>query len=171
MGRRKPTKAKSFVEKIIDEINRLLIDKYPSHTVYIDLCPVKFDRPAFLIELITIIQNSVNRRTVQETVYFTITCFDKTDDYAHSSTLDLIAVQQGIMGIFKKGYVRVDKRAIEVKASTGGRNFDRAYIDLQFEYFDSRPGVQFSDGSSDGSIEDENLLLKMKDIYMKIEEE
>lgn len=123
---------------ILDEINRLLVQKYPEHTVYIDLCPKNFDRPCFLIELVNIQQRPINAKTIQETDYFTITCFDITDDYSHSDTINLLMIQQGVLEIFRKGYISVDDRAIDVIASSGGRNFDQAYIDLQFEYFDDR---------------------------------
>lgn len=140
--------------KILDKINRLLIEKYPDYTVYIDVCPKDFDRPSFLIELITIRRSPVNKRTVREIVYFSITCFDETDEYSDSN---LFAVQQEILNIFKAGYIKVDDRAIAVKASPGGRNFDQAYIDLQFEYFDN-----LSD--------EEDTAPKIKDVYIKVKE-
>lgn len=120
-----------------------MVEKYPGHTVYIDLCPKQFDRPCFLIELITIEQKSVNRRTIQETDYFTITCFDTTDDYSHSDTVQLLTIQQGVLDIFRNGYISVDDRAVNVKASSGGRNFDQAYIDLQVEYYEDRSDAAF----------------------------
>lgn len=115
-----------------------MVEKYPGYTVYIDLCPKQFERPCFLIELVTADQKSVNRSTIQETDYYTITCFDTTDDYSHSDTVKLLTVQQGVLDIFRDGYISVDDRAVNVKASSGGRDFDKAFIDLQFEYFDDR---------------------------------
>lgn len=124
--------------KILDAINDLLVQKYPNHTVYIDLCPEKFERPSFLLEVSTVDQRPVNRSTIQETVYLTITCFDTIDDYSRSDTVELLTVQQGVMDMFRGGYLKVENRAIGVKASSGGRDFDRAYIDLQFEYCEDR---------------------------------
>lgn len=144
--------------KIIDEINRLLVEKYPGCTVYIDICPKNFERPSFLIELITTRQGPVNKRTIQETVYYSITCFEKTDDYSNSSTIDLLTVQQNVLNIFRAGYIKVDDRAIEVKASSGGRDFNQAYIDLQFEYYDNRS-------------DDEDTTPKMKEVIMAMKEE
>lgn len=124
--------------KIMDAINGLLVEKYPNHTVYIDPCPKQFERPSFLIEIITVDQEAVNRRTIQETVYITITCFDETDDYKHSDTTNLLTVQQGVLDIFRSGYILVDGRAVKVKASSGGRDFDKAFVDVQVEYFEDR---------------------------------
>lgn len=142
----------------MDEINRLLVEKYPDYTVYIDLCPKHFERPSFLIELVTIRQRPINAKTIQETAYFSITCFDVTNDYSHSSTTNLLTVQQGVLDIFRAGYISVDGRALEVKASSGGRNFDQAYIDLQFEYFEDR-----------SQVKDDMPLLK--NVYMNVKEE
>jgi len=127
--------------KIMDEINRLLVKKYPNHTVYLDLCPKNFDRPSFLIELVTINRRPINSRTIEETVYFTITCFDEVDKYSHSNTVNLLTVQQGVLDIFRQGYIKVDDRNVEVKASSGGRNFDEAYVDVQVEYFEDRSDI------------------------------
>ena len=116
----------------------MLVDIYPDHTVYIDLCPKDFKRPSFLIERIRTDQDSVNCKTVQETVFYTITCFDVTDDYSNSDTTSLLIIQQGVLDIFRLGYIKVDGRAVKIKASSGGRDFDQAYIDVQVEYFEDR---------------------------------
>lgn len=142
----------------MNEINRLLVEKYPEHTVYMDVCPKDFDRPSFLIELITIRQSPVNKGTIREIVYFGIAYFDETDEYLNSSTENLLTVQQNILNLFKSGYIKVDDRAIAVKASLGGRNLDRAYIDLQFEYFDNR-------------LDEEDTEPKIKDVYINMKEE
>ena len=142
----------------MDAINLLLVGKYPEHTIYIDLCPKKFDRPSFLIELITVDQSPVNCKTIQETVYFTITCHDITDDYSNSDTTRLLALQQGVLDLFRDGYIPVEDRRIQVKASSGGRNFDRAYVDLQFEYYEVRSDAQ-------------DTTPMMKEIYTTVKEE
>ena len=33
--------------EILDAINLLLVEKWPNRTVYVDVCPVDFDRPSF----------------------------------------------------------------------------------------------------------------------------
>lgn len=144
--------------KILDEINRLLVEAYPDYSVYIDICPKQFERPSFLLELMYKSQKDASCKILEEIVYYTITCYDTTDDYARSSTVNLLTVQQGVMDIFKAGYIRVDDRAIKVKASAGGRDFDEAYIDLQFEYYTERS-------------KEENVLPLMKELYTSIKEE
>ena len=136
----------------------LLVQEYPEDTVYIDLCPKDFDRPSFWIEAIRKTIDSVNKRTVKVTEYFSITCFDETDNYYNSDTVNLLTRQQQVLDMFRSGYLSVDDRAIKVKASAGGRNLAEAYIDIQFEYYDERSA-------------DEDTTLKMKEVITTIKEE
>ncbi len=124
--------------EILLAINLLLVAAYPEYTVYIQECPKNFDRPSFKIENVRISQIDVCRSTVEKTVYYTITCFATTDDYYRTNPEELTDLQDTILQKFLPGYVTVGDRAIKVKGSTGGTDTDRAYIDLQFEYFDNR---------------------------------
>ncbi|MFZ7103355.1 MAG: phage tail terminator family protein [Peptococcaceae bacterium] len=132
-------------------MNRLLVEKYPDYPVYVELCPEDFEGPGFLLELVTTSQNPVNCKTFQETEYFTITCF--------AETINLLAIQQGVLEIFGNGYILVDDRAIEVKAGSGGRDFDQAYIDLQVEYYEERSNAPHE------------IPPLMKEVYIKVKEE
>ena len=123
---------------IFTAINKLLVALYPNYTVYIQECEKDFDRPSFMIELMRISQIDVCRASVEKTVYCTITCFSTTDDYYRSNPEELTNLQDTILQKLQIGYLKVGDRAIKVKASAGGTDPDRAYIDLQFEYFDNR---------------------------------
>lgn len=46
------------------------------------------------------------------------------------------------MGLFRFGYLTVGDRALKIKSSTGGTDFDRAYVDLQAEYADDRSDAE-----------------------------
>ena len=125
-------------KELFRSINRILVDPFPDYTVYINACPKEFDRPSFLLELVRISQRDANRKTVEKTAYFTITCFYTVDNRYQSDIENLIDLQENVLQLFAKGYVTVGDRAIKVTGSTGGLDIDRAYIDLQFEYFDDR---------------------------------
>ncbi len=141
----------------MDEINRLIVSIYPEPTVYIDLVPKDFDRPSFLLQLIRVTQEPANAKTLTERAYYTITCFGSTDVYHHSNSVELLEIQQNIMNLFRSGYLQMENRAVEVKASNGGRDFDKAYVDLQFEYNEIRGK--------------ETELPKMKEVLVAVEEE
>lgn len=138
-------------------IQQLLAENYPDHTIYMDLHPEHLARPSFMIELVTADRSPVNCRTVRETVYFTITCFDITGDEP-DNTANLLLTQQSVLDLFCAGYLSVQDRNISVAASPGGRNADQAYVDLQFEYFED---------CSDG----QDITPLMKEVYTAIKEE
>ena len=124
--------------EILTEINRLLVSSFQEYAVYINACPKDFIRPSFLLEFVRLSRTDANFSTVEKTAYYTITCFTPVDNYYQSNAEDLINLQDGVMQLFLQGYINVGDRAIKVKSSTGGMDIDRAYIDLQFEYFDNR---------------------------------
>jgi hypothetical protein len=145
--------------QIVDEINRLLVVAYPEPTVYINRCPKKFDRPSFLIETVKAGDNPASRKMVKCEAYFTVTCFVKVDEFGNGADGVLTAIQTEVMGIFRKGYIKVGDRAIKVKASSGGSDFDRSYVDLQFEYFDNRS----DDVDNTPLIGDVDLIMKKEE--------
>ncbi len=116
----------------------MLADVYKEYTVYVQECPKDFNRPSFLLEFVKLSQRDANRITVEKTVYFTITCFTEIDKHYRSDREKLASLQENVLQLFAKGYVAVGDRAVKVQGSNGGMETDRAYIDLQFEYFDNR---------------------------------
>lgn len=132
------------INDIFNGINLMLISysSFSNYTVYIQRCTKDFDRPSFLIEYIKTSKRDVNRNTVEKTSYFTITGFEKTDKYYRSDQNELINIQENVLELFSSGYVLVGDRSIKVKSSTGGLDLDRAYIDLQFEFFDNRTDAE-----------------------------
>ena len=127
--------------KIQDEINRLLVEKYPNFTVYINKIPQDFERPSFAIEFIRNSPEEVNKGIIKEIDYFTITYFAEVDDYYNTDKFNLQNVLVNIQKIFRKGYIKIEDRAIKVKTSNGGSNDDEIYLDLQFEHYESREEI------------------------------
>ena len=127
--------------KIQDEINRLLVEKYPNFTVYINKIPQDFERPSFAIEFIRNSPEEVNKGIIKEIDYFTITYFAELDDYYNTDKFNLQNVLLNIQRIFRSGYIKIEDRAIKVKTSSGGSNDDEIYLDLQFEYYESREEI------------------------------
>lgn len=124
--------------KIRDEINKLLVKRYPTLTVYIDKVPKDFERPSFLIEYVTSNQNSINKDTLKEQVFYTITYFSEVDEYYNTDKIDMHSVLVEVLKIFRVGYIKVENRVITIDASGGGSNENEIYIDLQLEYFEDR---------------------------------
>ena len=123
---------------ILTAINQLLVTKYPQIAVYINRCPENFIRPSSFIEHIATDSKDKNCKTVEQTVYFTITCFIETDSHYNVDAESLMERQTEVLGIFRKGYMMVQDRALKVKADKSGFNNGEAYVELQFEYCDDR---------------------------------
>lgn len=124
--------------KIQDEVNKLLISKYEGFTVYINDEPQEFDRPSFYIKYITNSPTQINYATIKETDHFLVTYFAPVNEYFLTDKLNMLNVTNEVLQLFRPGFIKVNDRAINVKASSGGSNRDEAYIDLQFEYFEDR---------------------------------
>ncbi len=127
---------------ILTAINRLIVAAHPDYTVYIHACPKDFKRPSFLLEYVRISQSDASRIAIKKTAYFTITCFVPVDAHYRSDMDQLADLQDGIIELFLPGYVEVGDRALKVQSSTGGMDIDRAYIDVQFEFFDNRTDAE-----------------------------
>lgn len=116
----------------------MIAKSFKDYAVYINACPKDFLRPSFLLEFIRISHTDMNYSTVEKNVYFTITCFVPVDERYQSHTEELINLQESVLQLFSQGYIPIKDRAIKVRSSVGGIDKDKAYIDLQLDYFDSR---------------------------------
>lgn len=135
---------------LLDEVNRLLVTKQPDRTVYVNRCPVKFDRPSYWLEAVKTEVTDAARDLVRVRAYFMVTCFVTMDEYGNCDDLELTRAQNEVIDLFREGYVRIGNRAVKVAASTGGYDVDRSYVDLTFEFFDDR-----SDAVEDTPLMDE----------------
>ena len=130
-------------EQIEIEVNRMLAVRFSEvQTIYRNRYPQAFDRPSFLIETVKFDIDAANRKTVRCVDYLTITCFVEIDEHENAPDGALIAIQSDVMQLFRQGFVHVGDRALKVKASAGGADFDRSYVDLQLEFHDDRTDEQ-----------------------------
>lgn len=126
-------------EDILDAITEEACKALPQlQRIYIDLIPAGFLRPSLLIQPVSESPEQANRGTLHVTAYFTLTIFDETDDYANSDTRRLVQWQHQLRDLFRAGHLRVKDRTVAVLASTGGRDWDKAYVEVQLEYYENR---------------------------------
>jgi len=147
------------INDVIDEINRLIIEKYPTFTAYIDDVPKNFERPSVLIEFVSGNSKRANYKTVNQVFYFTITYFSNLNNYHDADNHDadnlgLNDVLCGILEIFRTGIIGAGDRSINIKATTGGRNDNEIYIDLQTDFYDD-------------VFDDEEVIATMKEIIIR----
>ena len=95
---------------ILDAINRLLVEQWPTRTVYVDVCPVDFERPSFWLAVEKDDQTDANRVLIR-----------------HDLQLRLTRV------------LTVGERHLKLQLKTLPRDPDRAYIQINTSWLDNRP--------------------------------
>lgn len=138
---------------IISALKSMLQDQYPAWKIYTNLAPASAARPNLLIEPIALETADVNSSLIQRTELFRITITDETDDYQTGDPDHLQEIQEEIFSLFDSGVLQVENRHIKARASYGkfgdeaasaisGREQDKAFLDLRFEYMEERPATQ-----------------------------
>lgn len=74
---------------ILDAVNARLLEKWPKRTVYVDVCPIDFERPSFWLAVEQFQQTNANRFMVRRDVRLKLTLYDEKDEHYESSWLRL----------------------------------------------------------------------------------
>jgi len=106
--------------------------------IYLNEVPKDFKRPSALIQSVRTAWEDASSGMIEVTEYLLVTLFEELDQYNRTSPEKLAQLQYDAMLLFRPGYLKVGNRALRILASTGGRDNDRAYIDLQLNYLDER---------------------------------
>ena len=59
--------------EILDAINLLLVSKWPDRTVYVDVCPVDFNRPSFWLTVVKYVVTEGNRFVIPHELQIRLT--------------------------------------------------------------------------------------------------
>ena len=126
------------VRNLRDEIGRLLAERWPEHVICLERCPQDIQRPGFLIQTPAASQKSASFFALAVTVKFTITCLAQLDEGGEADRTELEALQDGVLELFRAGFLRVGDRAPKCEASAGGIDPDKALVDVQCSYWEER---------------------------------
>lgn len=126
------------INAITDAICTKIHAAFPTIVQYINLYPENFERPSFLIQYNKTKIQDVNATCVDVVQRFTVTCFLPVDELHETDTPEILNLQETLTGLFRKGYLRVDDRALRVTITNGRREGDKTSVTLQLEYFDDR---------------------------------
>jgi hypothetical protein len=127
------------IQNIIDEINGLILSKFPASTFYIQNIPEGFERPSFFIELISSGSEDNNISITEEEMSIQIVYFAPVDDYYIADSKNQYLVSDTVKNIFRKGYINVGDRAVKITKTTGGPRDNEVYISINLQYFEDRP--------------------------------
>ncbi len=124
---------------IMESLQALMAQNLPQlKRIYTNDVPKDFKRPSALIQSVRTAWDDANGGMIEVTEYLLITLFEEQDQYSRTSPQKLAQLQNKTMLLFRPGYLQVGDRALRILAGTGGRDGDRAYIDLQLNYLDER---------------------------------
>ena len=130
------------IGEILDEINLKLVKEFPNTVIYLDPERDDFERPSFLLEYLTTVQEDINFSTVSREMYFSITGFFPTGNYFEQRQMELIEAQQKILDLFRFGVLTVGHRCLKIQATEAGRYGGEFTVDLKLEFFDDREEKQ-----------------------------
>lgn len=127
---------------IVDEINRLMIEVFPTAQAHINACPAGFERPAYLIRCASFDRTDANRWTVAVSAVFEIVYLPPLDNKTQiCDGAVLLAAQDSILGIFAAGVIKVGDRCLTIKSTPGKPQVDGTIITIRTDYYDDRPAA------------------------------
>lgn len=124
---------------ILDAINRLLVEQWPTRTVYVDVCPVDFERPSFWLAVEKDDQTDANRVLIRHDLQLRLTLYDQLDEHYEASWYRLSQETDTAQSLLSR-VLTVGERHLKLQLKTLPRDPDRAYIQINTSWLDNRPG-------------------------------
>lgn len=115
----------------------LLAAGFKGVTLYSDVMPANFERPAIYLELAQAERRNINCFVVEDTVRLTITYLVNLDEYGNSDENDLAVAGEKLQQLVRMGYIQVEDRAVGCTA-TLKKDVDRVRLELIIVYREDR---------------------------------
>lgn len=125
---------------ILDAINLRLLEKWPDRTVYVDVCPVDFQRPSFWLAVEKHDISDANCFLIRNDLQLRLTLYDELDEHYEASWYRLAKETDDAVELLGQ-VLQVGKRHIKLTLKTLPRDPDRAYIQMSVSWMDNRPGI------------------------------
>ena len=125
---------------ILNAINLRLLEKWPDRTVYVDVCPVDFDRPSFWLAVEKHDISDANRFLVRNDLQLCLTLYDELDEHYEASWYRLSKETDEAVELLGR-VLQVGKRHVKLTLNTLPRDPDRAYVRMRASWMDDRPGM------------------------------
>ncbi len=126
--------------EILDAINQLLVEHWPDRTVYVDVCPVDFERPSFWIAVERHNLTDANRAFLKNDLQLKLTIYDELDDHYEASWYRLSQETDAAVDLLSR-VLKVGTRHLKPQLKVLPRDPDRAYVQINLSWLDNRPGL------------------------------
>ena len=143
--------------EILDAINLLLVEKWPNRTVYVDVCPVDFDRPSFWLAVEKHDLIDANRFLIKNDLQLRLTLFDELDDHYEASWYRLSQETDAVTDLLCR-VLEVGERHLKLQLKVLPRDPDRAYVQINTSWMDNRPGMDT--GASVPAADDYSMRVR-----------
>ena len=126
------------IKSILDSVEALMRERFPTYTAYRNLVRQGFARPSFLVAAGKQTMADATARTVERTAQVVITLFAPVDDY-HDSQMDtLAAALASAMELFSCRAIAVGERYLDVGDAAGEVGYDYAECTIPLSWQDDR---------------------------------
>lgn len=127
--------------EILDAINLLLVSKWPDRTVYVDVCPLDFNRPSFWLTVEKYDLTDGNRFLIRHDLQIRLTLYDELDEHYDASWYRLSQETDAVTELLIRGWM-VGHRHLKPLLKVLPRDPDRAYVQINLSWMDNhRPGL------------------------------
>lgn len=126
------------VTDILDAINARLVERWPGRTVYVDVCPVDFDRPSFWLAMEKNDWSDASRFLIRHDLQLRLTIYDELGDHYEASWYRLAQETDEVLALLTP-VLQVDGRHLNLTLKSLPRDPDRAYVQINTSWMDSRP--------------------------------
>lgn len=130
--------------EILDAVNRLLVGKWPDRTVYLDVCPVDFERPSFWLAVEKHELADANRAFIRHDLRLKLTLYDELDEHYEASWYRLSKETDDAVDLLSR-VLKVGDRHLKPRLKALPRDPDRAYVQIDLSWLDNRPGLDTGD--------------------------
>ena len=127
--------------EILDAINARLVEKWPNRTVYVDVCPVDFERPSFWLAVEKHDQTDANRFLLRNDLQLRLTLYDEMEEHYEASWYRLSQEADTALSLLSQ-VLTVGQRHLKLQLKALPRDPDRAYIQINTSWMDNRPGLE-----------------------------
>lgn len=126
------------IKEILDSVEGLMRERFPTYTAYRNLVRQGFARPSFLVAAGKQTMADATARTVERSCEVRVTLFAPVDDY-HDSQMDtLAAALASAMELFSCRAIAVGERYLDVGDAAGEVGYDYAECTIPLSWQDDR---------------------------------
>ena len=143
--------------EILGAINLLLVERWPERTVYVDVCPIDFERPSFWLAVEKHDLTDANRFLIRNDLQLRLTLFDELDDHYEASWYRLSQETDIVTDLLCR-VLEVGERHLKLQLKVLPRDPDRAYVQINTSWMDNRPGMDT--GASVPAADDYSMRVR-----------